>query len=75
MPIFMSTFLKESEILPYSIWEAADGSGIEVTVSKIENGKVYYFWRVNGGIQIVNHNKDVFSFQVRYKLKGHNYEN
>ena len=63
----MNTFLKENEILPSSIWESADGAGIEVVVIKVEKGWVYYSW--HNGTKVVEHDKDVFSFQVRYKLK------
>lgn len=57
----MKKFLKAHEILPDSIWTSCDGTGILVTILRVEEGWVYY-----KDVTGQEFDKDVFSFQVRY---------
>ena len=57
----MYKFIQTFEIQPDSTWHSCNGAGIQVTVTKVEDGQVYYR-DVNGQ----EYDKDAFSFQVRY---------
>lgn len=66
----LKPFLPESDILPNTIWESASDKRNRVLVEKVEDGWVEYSWEERGEKRI--HDKDVFSFQVRYKPEGYN---
>lgn len=62
----MKNFLEEHEIKAGQIWHSCSGN-FTVEVTDVKDGWVYYKWEENG--RTVFHDKDVFSFQVRYKTK------
>lgn len=58
-------FLRANQIQVGSQWSAADGSRHSVTVYKVEGDQVFYRWGDGK-----THNKDSWSFQVRYGYIG-----
>jgi hypothetical protein len=61
--------LSETEIKPGQIWSQCDGSGGRACVHSVADGWVVYRWvSPTGTVDALLYEKDVFSFQVRYRL-------